>query len=106
MTIKRLWRGWTGPEQADTYGRLLDETIVPGIAARNIDGHQSTEILRRLDPENDEVEFITIMTFRDWAAIEAFAGGDGRDSVVPDSARRLLTRYDRHSAHYEVVAEH
>ena len=101
MPIKRVWRGWTEPGQADAYETLLKDTIVPGITARNIAGHRSTEVLRRLDADHDEVEFMTIMTFDDWAAVETFAGGDGRASVVPESARQLLKRFDEHSAHYE-----
>jgi antibiotic biosynthesis monooxygenase (ABM) superfamily enzyme len=104
--IKRIWRGWTEPEHADAYEALLNKTIVPGITARNIAGHQSTVIFRRLDPDTDEVEFMTVMSFDDWAAVEAFAGGDARASVVPDSARQFLKRFDEHSTHYEQRSEH
>jgi antibiotic biosynthesis monooxygenase (ABM) superfamily enzyme len=104
--IRRVWRGWTEPEQADAYETLLGETIVPGITARNIAGHRSAVILRRLDPASDEVEFMTVMTFDDWAAVETFTGGDASESVVPDSARQLLKRFDEHSAHYEQRGEH
>ena len=104
--IKRIWRGWTTPDNADAYEALLNTTIAPGIAARHIDGHASTEIYRRRDPDTDEVEFVTIMTFDSWESIEAFAGGDGRGSVVPDAARALLTRFDEHSAHYDLRGSH
>ena len=49
---------------------------------------------------------MTIMTFDDWQAVETFAGGDGRGSVVPDAARALLVRFDDHSAHYELRGSH
>ncbi len=103
--IRRIWRGWTQPEQADAYESLLRDTIVPGIAARRIPGHRSTEILRRRPDqggEASEVEFATIMTFDDWEAVLTFTGGRPGESVVPDSARRLLSRFDLTSAHYEV----
>lgn len=106
MTITRIWRGWTEPRDADAYEALLSEIIVPGITARDIAGHRATTILRRLDSDADEVEFMTVMTFDDWTAVEEFAGGDGRASVVPDAARKLLKRFDLHSAHYEQRAEH
>lgn len=106
--IVRIWHGSTLPDNADAYQKLLDTTIVPGIAARKIQGHRSTEVLRRRDnnhPSGD-VEFITVMVFDTWDAIVEFAGGDGHTSVVPESARRLLNRFDDHSQHYEAVASH
>ena len=30
--IARIWNGWTTPENADAYERLLREDIFPGIA--------------------------------------------------------------------------
>lgn len=104
--IKRVWRGWTSVDSADEYQRLLDTTIVPGITARRIAGHRGTEILRERDPSGSEVEFMTIMTFDDWDAVREFAGGDGHGSVVPAQARALLSRFDEHSAHFDVVADH
>ena len=104
--IKRIWRGWTSVENADAYERLLNTTVVPGITARHIAGLRGTEVLRDRDPEGAEVQFVTIMTFDDWEAVREFAGGDGHGSVVPPQARALLSRFDEHSAHFDVVGHH
>ena len=104
--IKRVWRGWASVDKADEYQQLLNSTIVPGITARRIAGHRGTEVFRERDPEGTEVQFVTIMTFDDWDAVREFAGGDGRGSVVPARARALLSRFDEHSAHFDVVGDH
>ena len=104
--IKRIWRGWIEPEQADAYEALVNETIAPGIHARGVSGLRTTEVLRRVEPDGQEVEFMTIMTFDDWAAVEDFGGADPTASYVPESARLLLTRFDNYAAHYEHLAEH
>jgi len=103
--IYRIWHGWTHPENADSYQRLLHEEIVPGITARRIRGLQSIDILRR-DHDGSEVEFVTMMRFDEWSAVKAFAGDRSETSVVPASARRLLSRYDTESQHYEFIARH
>jgi hypothetical protein len=100
--IRRIWHGWTTPENADRYETLLTETIVPGIEARGIDGLEGVEVLRAHDTVDGLVEFVTVMSFAGWDAVAAFAGGDGRGSVVPEEARRLLHRFDTHSQHYDV----
>ena len=104
--FKRIWRGWASVDNADEYEQLLNTTIVHGITARRIAGHLGTEILRERHPEGAEVQFVTIMTFDGWDAVRKFAGGDGRGSVVPPQARALLSRFDEHSAHFDVVGEH
>lgn len=101
--IKRIWRGWASVDNADEYEHLLNSTIVPGIRARRIAGHRGTEILRERDPVGTEVQFVTIMSFDSWDAVREFAGGDGHASVVPSQARALLSRFDEHSAHFDVV---
>jgi len=53
--IKRIWRGWTSPPNADAYEQLLCQSIAPAISARRIDGHRSTKILRRTDGDRSEV---------------------------------------------------
>jgi hypothetical protein len=101
--LLRIWHGWTDPDRADAYQRLLEQQIVPGIHERAIPGLRRLEVLRERGPEGPEIGFVTIMTFDDWAAVEAFAGADGTPSVVPDDARRLLSRFDHHSQHYDVI---
>lgn len=72
-----------------------------------IPGLRHVDILRRRRSENgEEVEFVTLMTFDGWAAVEAFAGPGGTSSFVPDAARALLSRFDEHSQHYELVGSH
>lgn len=101
--IVRIWHGWTEPADADAYQRLLDEEVVPGIVGRHIPGFERIDVLRRRDGDDSEVEFVTIMRFEHWAAVETFAGPDGGTSVVPPAARALLSRFDAHAGHYEIV---
>jgi hypothetical protein len=59
--IARIWRGWTTPENAEAYQRIVGLEVLPGIAARDLDGYHGAYLLRRdLD---GEVEFATIMLF-------------------------------------------
>ena len=100
MTIKRIWHGWTTPENAEAYERLLHDEVFPGIEAKNIPGYRSIELLRRdLD---GEVEFITIMTFDSLQNVIDFQGEDYQRCYVPDAAQKVLERWDEVSDHYEV----
>jgi heme-degrading monooxygenase HmoA len=98
--IVRLWHGWTTPENADAYERLLREEIFRGIARREMAGYRGIELLRR--QTGGEVEFVTVMRFDSLDAVQAFAGADYEVAVVPPSARELLTCFDARSAHYEL----
>jgi hypothetical protein len=100
--ITRIWHGWTTPGNADAYEALLLSEIRPGIVARGIAGVTGPQVLRRdLD---GEVEFVTVMTFPDWSAVEAFAGPQPLDAVVPAAARRLLRQFDTRPQHYRTLA--
>ena len=101
MAIKRIWHGWTTPENADTYQDLLHNEIFPEIEAKNIPGYQSIELLKC--HLGDEVEFVTIMTFDSLQNVIDFQGKDYSRCYVPDSAKQVLKRWDRRSAHYETI---
>ena len=101
MASKRIWHGWTTPENADTYQQLLHDEVFPGIEAKNIPGYQSIELFR-MDLEN-EVEFITIMTFDSLQNVIDFQGEDYKKCYVPDAAQKVLKRWDQESAHYETI---
>src|ERR1700741_460144 len=97
--ISRLWHGWTTREKADAYEKLLRDEVLPGI--HRIRGFKGAHLLRR--EVKDEVEFVTITLFDSLAAVKPFAGPDYEVAVVPPEARRLLSRFDARSAHYETV---
>ena len=99
--ISRIWHGWTSRENADAYEALLRTEIFVGVAERAIEGYRGIHLLRR--DVDEGVEFVTIMWFDSLAAVRAFAGEDYEAAVVPPAARKLLSRFDGRSAHYEVV---
>jgi antibiotic biosynthesis monooxygenase (ABM) superfamily enzyme len=99
--ILRYWRGWTTPENADAYQRIVSTEVLPGIAARNVDGYLGAYLARR--ELGDEVEFATIMKFDSIESVRAFAGEDYETAYVPPRARAVLSRYDERSAHFETL---
>jgi hypothetical protein len=101
MTIKRIWHGWTTPENADKYQTILHDEVFPGIEAKNISGYQSIELLRL--ENTDEVEFVTIMTFDSLQDVIDFQGENYTRCYVPDAAKLVLKRWDQESTHYETL---
>lgn len=99
--IGRIWHGWTTAEDADAYEALLRKEILPGIY--RIEGYRGAYLMRR--DGGDEVEFITVTFFETLDAVTAFAGEDHEVAVVPEEARRLLSRFDQRSQHYRVLIE-
>lgn len=103
MAIKRVWHGWTTPENAQAYWTVLSETVIPGIEAKDIRGYRGIEVLRR-DHES-EVEFVTMMTFDSIQSVIDFQGEDYARSYVPDVAQAVLKRWDQTASHFEVLDE-
>jgi hypothetical protein len=101
VTICRLWRGWTTPENAEAYETLLLGEVIPGIEARRIPGFRGIDVMKR--ELGHEVEFMTLMWFDSIEAIRAFVGEDYTISHVPAAARAVLSRFDGRAAHSEVL---
>jgi hypothetical protein len=99
--ICRLWRGWTTPENADAYERIVLDEVIPAIEARRIPGFRHIDLMKR--ELGQEIEFQTLMWFDGLAAIKAFVGEDYSFSHVPAAARAVLSRFDERAAHFEVV---
>jgi len=99
--ICRIWRGWTTHENAPKYEAIVRGEVIPGIEARRIEGFQSIDLVRR--DLGDEVEFVTIMWLTGLDALKAFMGEDYEVAHVPEAARAVLSRFDEHSAHFEVL---
>jgi antibiotic biosynthesis monooxygenase (ABM) superfamily enzyme len=99
--ISRVWHGWTTPENADAYEKVVTTEAMPAIAAREIAGYRGAHVLRRaLD---DEVEFTTIIWFDSIDNVRDFMGEDYEVAHVPPQARAVLARFDNRAQHYDVV---
>ena len=99
--ICRLWRGWTAPEGADAYERIVRAEVIPGIEARGIPGFRAIDLMRR--ELGGETEFQTLMWFDSLDAIRTFVGEDFAVSHVPAAARAVLRRWDERAVHFEVI---
>ena len=97
--ISRLWHGWTTRANADAYETLLRSEVLPGI--HRVKGFKGAHVLRR--DGKDEVEFVTLTMFDSIDAVKEFAGEDYEVAVVLPEARKLLSRFDARSAHYQTV---
>ena len=95
--IARIWHGYTRPANADAYHQLLTSKILPGI--HRVDGYRGTYLMRQNGAA--ECEFITITLWDSLDPIRQFAGADYEVAVVPEEARKLLSRFDQRSQHYE-----
>ena len=99
--IARIWHGWTAPENAEAYEDFLRTKMFPSI--HRVQGYLGADLLR--SDGGDEVAFVTITRFESLTAVKAFAGEDYERAVVEPEARRLLSRFDERSQHYEVVLD-
>jgi heme-degrading monooxygenase HmoA len=97
--VARIWHGWTTSEKADAYEELLRAHVLPGI--HRVSGYRGAYLLR--DDSSDEVEFVTVTLFDSLDAVREFAGDDYEAAVVLPEARKLLTRFDERSHHYETL---
>lgn len=101
--ISRIWNGITTKADAEAYEELLKSTIFPEIKAKNITGFIDISLLKRELEEN--VEFVTIMKFRDMNSVKDFAGKEYAKSYVPDDAKKLLLDYDKYAKHYNLIID-
>ena len=98
--IKRIWHGYTTPENADAYERLLETEVFPGIEAKKIPGYRCIELYRR--KLGQEIQFTTVMSFDSLDNVIAFQGEDYAAAYVPEAAQKILQRWDVRSSHHEV----
>lgn len=97
--IARTWRGETIPANADQYLRFCQEKVFPSLKA--IAGHRGAYVLQR--NAGGIVEFMVVTLWESMQAIREFAGQNPEAAVVEPEARAILTDFDAHVRHFEVV---
>jgi hypothetical protein len=100
--VARVWHGYTDPDHADAYEKLLRPELLPGIS--KIPGYLGSYLLRR--SVGTEVEFITILLCDSIESIRSVAGPNYEVAVIPENRLKHLTHYDAKATHYEVAATH
>ena len=99
--IARIWHGWTTPEDAKAYEKLLRDEIFPSIAARNIEGYGGAELFVRED--GNEVEFALLRFFDSMDGVTEFAGAEASRPVIFPLAEALITRMEQ-ARHYRIAS--
>jgi heme-degrading monooxygenase HmoA len=99
--IARAWSAQARPERAPAYAAHLREHVLP--ALRRLEGYAGAELLER--EVSGSIEITVLTYWRSLDSIRAFAGADIESAVVADEAAAVLTSFDRHVRHYEVVVE-
>jgi heme-degrading monooxygenase HmoA len=99
--IVRLWKGRARPESADEYERHVATAVFPKL--EHLDGYLRGRVLRRTVDRH--VEFLVVTEWASWTAIRAFAGDVPDRAVVDSDARAILSDFDTHVEHFEVVRE-
>jgi heme-degrading monooxygenase HmoA len=97
--IARIWHGFTAPENAEKYESMLRPEVLPGIS--KVAGYKGTYLFRR--EHGAEVEFLTLMLWDSLDALRAVAGEDYEVAIVPEERRKVLSRWDERSQHYQIV---
>jgi heme-degrading monooxygenase HmoA len=97
--IVRLWKGRASAANADAYERHVTTAVFPKLG--ELGGYLRGRVFRRtLDRQ---VEFLVITEWESAQAIRAFAGDDPNRAVVESAARAVLSDFDAHVDHYELL---
>jgi len=98
--IARIWHGWTKRSDAQTYENMLRSEILPGIAARKVNGYRGAELF--ILEDGDEVEFVTLLRFDSMNGVKEFAGHDESKPVIFPKAEALIARMEQ-ARHYRIA---
>jgi heme-degrading monooxygenase HmoA len=99
--ILREWRGRASPSKAEAYPAHFRRNVLPEIA--RLPGFVAAELCKR--QIGDTIEFLVLTRWRDFGAIEGFAGPEIDKAVVEPGAIAALIDFDARVQHYEVIEE-
>lgn len=97
--IARIWHGFTTRENAGKYEAMLKPDVLPGLD--KVAGYKGSYLLRR--DHGSEIEFVTMMLWESIAALRAVADDNYEVAIVPEERRRVLSHWNEHAQHYEVI---
>ena len=99
--IVRKWRGWADKDRADDYLQHFAAQVQVKLGA--VQGYRKALVLTRED--GGETEIVTMTFFDRLENVKGFAGERYEVANVDPVAQKLLSRYDKTVAHFEVALE-
>ncbi|MGA8447335.1 MAG: antibiotic biosynthesis monooxygenase [Roseiarcus sp.] len=99
--IIREWRGRASLANAEAYPAHFRRNVLPEIA--RLPGFAGAELCKRRS--GDTIEFLVLTRWRDFGAIEGFAGREIDKAVVEPGAIAALIDFDARVQHYEVIED-
>lgn len=99
--IVRIWHGYTSKANAAAYENLVTNKIFKEIEAKTGEGFEGVQLLSR--DAGEEVEFTTMIWFRDMETIKRLTGEDHEKAYVPQEAKDLLSRFGEKVEHSRLV---
>jgi heme-degrading monooxygenase HmoA len=97
--IMRTWRAKALQHNADSYGRHLQEAVLPKL--RGIEGYKGAYLLRR--SQGNHAELLVLTMWESMEAVRKFAGDSPNTAVVESAAQAMLEQFETVVDHYDVV---
>jgi heme-degrading monooxygenase HmoA len=98
--IVRQWKASAQIERMSDYPKHFETRVLPILTG--MDGFLGAELLARTT--GVAIEFVVLSRWTSLESIQAFAGMNHDCAVVEQEAADTLLAFDRHVAHFEVIA--
>ena len=97
--ILRMWKARSSAEMAGEYVQYATRKVFPVLRA--IQGFRGSYLLRRA--VDGAMELMVLTLWDSMAAVRRFAGAHPENAVVEPEAKAMLTSFDEHVTHFEVI---
>jgi len=97
--IIRVWTALTTEEDQHKYYEHFRGRVLPVL--RRLDGYEGATLNRRGSEEG--VYILVITRWRSIESLRAFTGPDIELAVVAEEAAGVLTKWDAHATHYDMI---
>ena len=99
--IIREWRARAPLSLAHAYPQHFHARVLPELS--HVPGFRGAWLTQRRVGES--MEFLVLTRWDSMEAIRGFAGADAEKAVVEPAAQAVLSSFDSHVRHYEVLQE-
>ncbi|OEK04217.1 hypothetical protein [Roseivirga misakiensis] len=97
--ISRQWKCILKEGEYDNYINFLQNKVLN--KAAKLPGFVRSEIQKRHTSQGIECQVITV--WQNYKVIEAFAGKNISQAMVPEEAQKMMVSFDKVVIHYDII---